>query len=273
MLRRERLEIKTPDQIRLMRASGLVTAAALAAVREAVVPGAVAGDIDHLAETVIRDHGAEPNFLGYAGYPASICLSINDVVVHGIPKRQVIHEGDIVSIDCGAVLHGWHSDAAITIPVGDVNARSDCLVEVTRVSLWDGIAAYARAQHLNEVGAAVEASVLAGEPSFGVLQDYIGHGIGTEMHMDPEVPNYAVRDRGPKVRPGLVVAIEPMVVEGRIATVTESDGWTVRTVDGRWAAHWEHTVARTDDGVWVLTAEDGGAGELAARGVTIAPLE
>jgi methionyl aminopeptidase len=147
------------------------------------------------------------------------------------------------------------------------------LVEVTRLALWDGLAAFARAERLNEVGAAIEASVLGAEPSFGILRDYIGHGIGSAMHMDPEVLNYRVRDKGPRVRPGLVVAVEPMVVEGQIATVVEADEWTVRTVDGRNAAHWEHTVARTEAGVWVLTADDGGAAELAARGVTIAPLD
>jgi methionyl aminopeptidase len=225
------------------------------------------------AERVIRAAGAVPNFLGYEGYPASICWSVNDVVVHGIPRDQVLRPGDIVSVDCGAELDGWHSDAAITVVVGEAHARAEVLVEVTRRALWDGIAAFAKATHVGEVGAAVEASVRAAEPSFGVLREYVGHGIGTAMHMAPEVPNFRSRDRGPKIRPGLVLAIEPMVVEGKLPTSVDSDGWTVRTVDGRLAAHWEHTVARTDGGVWVLTAPDGGAAELAARGVDIAPLE
>jgi methionyl aminopeptidase len=262
--------LKTPEQIRLMRASGLVTARALAAARDAIVPGATARQVDAVAERVIREAGAEPNFLGYQGYPASVCCSINDVVVHGIPGDQVFKPGDVVSIDCGAVLDGWHSDAAITVGVGQLHSRSEVLVEVTRRALWDGIAAFATAARVGEVGAAVEASVLAAEPSFGILRDFVGHGIGTAMHMEPSVPNYATRDRGPKVRPGLVLAVEPMLVEGGIATSEDADGWTVRTVDGKVAAHWEHTVARTDGGVWVLTAEDGGAAELAARGVAVA---
>ncbi|MDR2253860.1 MAG: type I methionyl aminopeptidase [Bifidobacteriaceae bacterium] len=272
ILRRERVELKTPAQIRAMRASGLVTARALAAVREALTPGAVARDVDALAESVIRDAGARPNFLGYDGYPASICLSINDVVVHGIPQGQVLREGDVVSVDCGAVLDGWHSDAAVTVCVGEAQAHAEALVEVTRRALWDGVAAFASAARVGEIGAAVEASVRQAAPSFGVIRDYGGHGIGTAMHMDPDVLNYAARERGPRVRPGMVLAIEPMVVEREIAASVDTDGWTVRTVDGGLAAHWEHTVARTAAGVWVLTAEDGGATELAERGVVVAPL-
>jgi methionyl aminopeptidase len=268
----ERIEIKTPAQIKAMRASGLVTAAALAAVQEALVPGARARDLDALAEQVIRDMGAAPNFLGHQGYPASVCLSIGEVVVHGIPSDQVIREGDVVSVDCGAVLDGWHSDAAVTVAVGEAHTSAEVLVEVTRRALWDGIAAFARAGHVGQIGAAVEASVAAAEPTFGVLTDYVGHGIGTAMHMAPSVPNHATRARGPKVRPGMVLAIEPMVVTGRTATSQDSDGWTVRTVDGSLAAHWEHTVAKTSDAVWVLTADDGGAAELAARGVKVAPV-
>jgi methionyl aminopeptidase len=256
-----------------MRASGLVTAAALAAVRDALGPGAAAVELDSLAESVIRAGAARPNFLGYDEYPASICFSVNDVVVHGIPGDQVVRPGDVVSIDCGAELDGWHSDAAITLGAGELDPRAELLVEVTRRALWDGIAAFAQASHVGEIGAAIEASVKAAEPSFGILRDYVGHGIGTAMHMDPEVVNFAARDRGPKIRPGLVLAIEPMVVERGTATSVDSDGWTVRTVDAGRAAHWEHTVARTERGVWVLTEPDGGAAELAARGVAIAPLE
>jgi methionyl aminopeptidase len=276
LLRRERVELKTPDQIRSMRASGLVTASALSSVRSALVAGAVAGSVDALARSAIREAGAEPNFLGYDGYPASICLSINDVVVHGIPDAQVLRPGDVASVDCGCVLDGWHSDSAITVGVGAesgaVDPRSELLVQVTRTALWDGIAAFARASFVGEIGRAIEASVNGAEPSFGVLREYVGHGIGTSMHMAPEVVNFASRDRGPRVQPGMVLAIEPMVVEGSIATSTDTDGWTVRTVDGARAAHWEHTVARTEKGVWVLTEPDGGAAELSARGIDIAPL-
>ncbi|MDR2373923.1 MAG: type I methionyl aminopeptidase [Bifidobacteriaceae bacterium] len=271
LLRPERIEFKSPAQIRRMRASGLVTAAALAAVREAVVPGATGAAIDALAEASIRAAGAEPNFLGYEGYPASLCFSVNDVVVHGIPGPQAIRPGDVVSIDCGAVLDGWHSDAAITVGAGELDARSETLIEVTRQALWDGIAAFANATHVGAIGAAIEARVRAAEPSFGILREYVGHGIGSAMHMRPDVVNFAARERGPRVRPGMVLAIEPMVVERKIATSTDTDGWTVRTVDGGRAAHWEHTVARTEGGVWVLTEPDGGEAELAARGIQIAP--
>jgi methionyl aminopeptidase len=271
LLRRGRVELKTPAQIRAMRASGLVTASALAAARAALAPGARAASVDAAAEAAIRAAGAAPNFLGYDGYPASVCFSANDVVVHGIPGEQVARVGDIVSIDCGAVLDGWHSDAAVTLAVGEVDPRSEVLIEVTRAALWDGIAAFARAQHVGEIGAAIEASVRAAEPSFGILREYVGHGIGSAMHMAPDVVNFASRERGPRVRPGLVLAIEPMVVEGSTATSVDADGWTVRTVDAARAAHWEHTVARTEGGIWVLTEPDGGAAELALRGIDPAP--
>jgi len=268
-----RIELKTPSQIQAMRASGLVTAATLTALRQAIQPGVKGNALDDLAESVIRHHGAVPSFLGYQGFPASICLSINDVVIHGIPADQVIHEGDLVSIDCGAILDGWHSDAAITVLAGqEGSAVAECLDTVTHLALWDGIAALAKARGLWEVGAGIEQSVKTNEASFQIVPDYLGHGIGQAMHMEPEVPNLARRGRGPKVRPGLVVAIEPMVVAGRTDTVVEADGWTVRTVDGSLAAHWEHTVACTEDGVWVLTADDGGAAELQARGLAVAPV-
>jgi len=268
-----RIELKSPGQIQAMRASGLVTAATLTALREAVLPGTKASELDALADALIRQHGAVPSFLGYQGFPASICLSINDVVIHGIPANQVIHTGDLVSIDCGAILDGWHSDAAITVLAGEEGtAQAGCLLEVTHQALWDGIATLAKAKGVWEVGASIEQSVKTNEASFRILPDYLGHGIGQAMHMEPEVPNVARRGRGPKVRPGLVVAIEPMVVAGRTDTVVEADGWTVRTVDGSLAAHWEHTVARTEGGLWVLTADDGGAAELQARGLAAAPV-
>jgi methionyl aminopeptidase len=241
-------------------------------VREALVVGARAADVDATAAAVIRSAGAAPNFLGYDGYPASVCFSVNDVVVHGIPDSQVLRPGDLVSIDCGAELDGWHSDSAITVAVGPVDARSEVLIEVTRQALWAGIAAFARASYVGEIGAAIEACVREAEPSLGILREYVGHGIGTAMHMEPEVVNFAARERGPRIRPGMVLAIEPMVVDGKIDTSVDTDGWTVRTVDGGRAAHWEHTVARTEGGIWVLTAEDGGAAELSTRGIQISPV-
>jgi methionyl aminopeptidase len=268
----QRIPVKTPDQLRAMRAAGLVVAAALDAVREAVRPGVTALALDRVAEEVIRDAGAVPSFLGYHGYPASLCISADDVVVHGIPDQTPLGEGSIVSIDCGAIVKGWHGDAAITVPVGEVDDAATRLIETTRAALWAGIAAMAVAPRVGGIGAAVEAAVHAADPTLGVLEDYVGHGIGREMHMDPDVPNYPTRNPGPRLTPGVTLAIEPMVVEGGIDTRIEPDGWTVRTTDGTRAAHWEHTVARTQGGVWVLTAADGGADGLKSQGLTPAPV-
>ncbi|MDR1428120.1 MAG: type I methionyl aminopeptidase, partial [Bifidobacteriaceae bacterium] len=240
---------KTPDQLRSMRAAGLVVARALDAVRAAAAPGVAPTELDRIAEKAIRDAGATPSFLGYGGYPATLCVSVNDVVVHGIPDKTALASGDIVSIDCGAVLAGWHGDAAITVAIGEVDDAGKRLIEVTRGALWAGIAAMAQGSRVRDIGAAVEAAVHRADPSLGVLEDYVGHGIGTQMHMDPDVPNYAARASGPKLHAGVTLAIEPMVVEGKIATHLEADGWTVRTADGLRAAHWEHTVARTEAGV------------------------
>jgi methionyl aminopeptidase len=255
-----------------MRQAGLIVAEALDAVRAAAAPGALAGSLDAIAEKVIRAAGATPSFLGHHGYPASICLSINDVVVHGIPRRQVLAEGDVVSVDCGAVLRGWHGDSAVTFGVGEVDEPARRLIEATEASLWAGIAAMARGVRVGDIGTAVADAIERLDPSLGVLEEYVGHGIGQAMHMWPDVPNYPTRDRGPRLRPGVTLAIEPMVVTGAIDTHVEADDWTVRTDDGGLAAHWEHTVARTEGGVWVLTAPDGGAAGLARHGLTPAPV-
>jgi methionyl aminopeptidase len=260
---RERIDAKTPEQILAMRRAGLVVAAALEAVRAAAAPGVSGLDLDRLAESVIREAGARPNFLGYEGYPASICLSVDDVVVHGIPGRETLRDGMVVSVDCGAELDGWHGDAAITFGIGAIDPAAETLIAETRKALWAGIAAMATGRWVRDIGAAVSESVHLGAPGLGVLEDYVGHGIGREMHTAPDVPNYPTRHRGPRLCQGAVLAIEPMVVEHSIATRVERDGWTVRTKDRGRAAHWEHTVARTDKGVWVLTAPDGGASDLA----------
>jgi methionyl aminopeptidase len=255
-----------------MRQAGLVVAAALDAVRAAAAPGLTPRELDRIAERVIREAGAVPSFLGYHGYPASTCISVGDVVVHGIPGDVPLADGDIVSIDCGAVLAGWHGDAAITLGIGRVDDAGAGLIEATRRGLIAGIAAMANGQRVGDIGAAVEAAVHGANPTLGVLEDYVGHGIGRAMHMDPDVPNFATRYAGPKLRPGVTLAIEPMVVEGRLTTRIERDGWTVRTLDGGRAAHWEHTVARTEGGVWVLTSQDGGAADLAPMGLVPAPV-
>ncbi|WP_422631808.1 type I methionyl aminopeptidase [Pseudokineococcus basanitobsidens] len=273
MLRRERVEWKTPDQVRLMRGAGLVVADALAAVRDAVAPGVSTRDLDAVAERVIRSAGAVPSFLGYQGFPASLCVSVNEQVVHGIPGERLLADGDLVSVDCGAVLEGWHGDAAFSTVVdgagGAVDPEDVALVEATEAAMWAGLAALARAERLGEVGAAVEDS-LGGR--YGVVEGYVGHGIGTAMHQPPEVLNHRSRERGPRVRPGLCVAVEPMVVRGAAETDVLADDWTVVTTDGSRAAHWESTVAVVDGGVWVLTAHDGGAAGLARHGLVPTPL-
>jgi methionyl aminopeptidase len=258
------IEYKTPEQIVKMRAAGLLVARTLAALREAVAPGVSTADLDALAERMIRDAGAQPSFLGYHGYPASICASVNSQVVHAIPARdQVLREGDLVSLDCGAVLDGWHGDAAITVAVGEVRPELARLAQVTEDAMWAGIAAASGSGkgRLTDISYAIESSIRAAG-RYGIVDDYGGHGIGTAMHQDPDVPNRGRPGRGLRLVPGLVLAIEPMVTLGRPKTVELGDGWTVVTVDGSAAAHVEHTVAICDDGVWVLTEPDGGRARL-----------
>ena len=255
--------VKTPAQLELMRAAGLVVAQALAEVRAAVRPGVTTGQLDDVAERVIRGAGATPSFLGYHGFPASICASVGAEVVHGIPAAdRVVPEGVLLSIDCGAVLDGWHGDAAVTVPVGECAPELLALSEVTERAMWAGLAAVRPGGRLSDVGAAVEAVVRP--HGYGLLEDYTGHGIGTAMHEPPYVPNLAPQGpgRGMHLEPGIVLAVEPMVTLGSGEVEELADGWTVVTADGRQAAHWEHTVAVTADGPWVLTALDGGASRL-----------
>lgn len=279
MFGRERIEYKTPEQVLLMRRAGLVVAEALAAVRERAVAGVTTGELDAVAAEIIGDRHATPSFLGYLGYPASLCVSVNDEVVHGIPGSRVLEPGDVVSVDCGAIVEGWHGDSAITVVLDGAAPEDVALAETTERAMWAGIAALAGAERLGAVGEAVEdvvdaaeAAGLNGGQRYGLVEEYVGHGIGTAMHQPPDVPNFRSRDRGPRVRPGLCVAVEPMVVRGQRFTQVLDDDWTVVTGDGSRASHWEHTVAVLDDGIWVLTAPDGGAEKLAALGVSIAPL-
>ena len=268
-MRRPQLDIqlKTPEQIELMRGAGLVVADALDAMREAVAPGVSTADLDAIAEKVIRDAGAVPSFKGYHGFPASICASVNEQVVHGIPSAgQVLREGDLISLDCGAILHGWHGDSAITVGVGETDPALLRMAEVAEDAMWAGIAAAARGVangrgRLTDISFNVEKAIRKGG-RYGIVDGYGGHGIGTEMHQDPHVLNYGRPGRGPKLVPGLALAIEPMVTVGDPATVELDDGWTVVTKDGSRAAHFEHTVAITPDGPWVTTARDGGRARL-----------
>jgi methionyl aminopeptidase len=263
------IQIKTPHEIELMRASGLVTAGAIKAVTAAVRPGVTTGELDAIAEDYIRSHGAVPNFLGYHGFTGTICASINDEIVHGIPsKTRSLAEGDNISIDCGAILHGWHSDSAVTVTVGQASAEDAALLEVTERAMWAGLARALAGGRLTDISHAVEEVITAESHPYGIVDHYGGHGIGTEMHQDPHVLNYGRPGRGPKLVPGLALAIEPMVTMGDAATVELEDGWTVVTKDGSRAAHFEHTVAITPEGPWVLTAEDGGLAGLAPYGVT-----
>ena len=260
------IELKTPDQVKLMREAGLVVAHTLRTVAAAVRPGVSTGELDTLAEREIRAAGATPSFKGYHGYPATICASVNSEIVHGIPHQaRYLGDGDIVSIDCGAIVRGWHGDAAVTVGVGAISAEHAALLDACETALWRGLARARPGGRLGDISHAVETSIRA-TGDYGVVQEYTGHGIGTAMHMDPPVPNYGRAGRGPRLRAGMALAIEPMVMLGGPETVLLDDGWTVVTADGSWAAHFEHTVAITSDGPWVLTAEDGGESRLGDTG-------
>ena len=278
---RHSVELKTNDQIILMRDAGLATAAALREVRKAIRPGISTLELDAIAEATIIAKGGHSNFKLVAGYRHTICASINDEVVHGIPSAErILKAGDIVSIDCGAEIGEWNGDSAITVIVpnedgsqvdSDLVRARQTLSDVTEQSLWAGIAALAKAEYLNEVGMAIEEYIYS-QGKYGILEEYVGHGIGRSMHEDPAVYNFAVREKGFKVQPGLCVAIEPMVVAGSHRTKILKDGWTVSTKDASDASHWEHSIAVHDKGIWVLTAEDGGAAKLAPLGVKPVPL-
>jgi methionyl aminopeptidase len=263
---------KTPAQLRGMLEPGLITAEALRAVRELVAPGVSTAELDAAASRVITARGAESNFKLVRGYRHTTCVSVNEEVVHGIPGERVLQPGDIVSIDAGAQLRGWNGDSAITVVVPDADrpelvAEREELSRVTEGSMWAGIAAMARGTHIGEIGAAVEDFVVASGHGYGILRDYVGHGIGRKMHEAPSVFNYRTPDPGPRIQPGLVLAIEPMIVAGSEETFVEDDDWTVSTVDGSAGSHWEHSVAVHDGGIWVLTAPDGGAAGLAPFGI------
>ncbi len=252
----EAIEIKSVDEIALMREAGLVVAQTLESLREQITPGMTTSDLDAIARECISSRGATPSFLGYYGFPAVICTSVNEEVVHGIPGDRVIHDGDIVSIDCGAIVEGWHGDAAISILVGEVDPRVRELSEVTKAALWAGIAQAREGHRLSDIGHAVETCIRdAGD--YGIVEEYVGHGIGSSMHMHPPVPNYGRAGRGPRLEPGMALAIEPMATLGKPTVAVLADEWTVVTVDGLPAAHWEHTVAITDDGPWVTTSLEG----------------
>lgn len=301
MFGRQRLPLKPAADIRAMRRAGLATGSALRTSALATRVGMTTGDVDRVAYEHMLERDARPSFLGYHGFPATLCISVNDEVVHGIPGERVLAVGDVVSLDCGAIVDGWHGDSALTFVVGvdgdhpasaeRVAARhagaeasmtaaavhpqsaSDApsaLVLATEASMWAGIRRLRVGERLNDVGAAVE-NLLRVElgsadgravPAFEIVDGYTGHGVGRELHQDPTVYNECVDGKSPRVRAGLVVAVEPMVTLGTYETHELEDGWTVMTDDGSLAAHFEHTVAVTEGGLWVLTAEDGGRSAL-----------
>jgi methionyl aminopeptidase len=272
--RREQIELKSLDEIKLMREAGLVVARGLSVMRAAVAPGVSTSHLDAIARDVLASEGATSSFLnyGFPPFPAVICASVNDEVVHGIPSPEtVLREGDLISIDFGAIVDGWHGDAAITVPVGAVSAEAAALSAACEKALWDGLAAARAGARLTDISYAVQTSVRA-SGNFGIVTGYGGHGIGSQMHMDPHVHNTGRPGRGPELLPGMALAVEPMLTLRTSATRELGDQWTVATADGSLAAHWEHTVAILDDGPWVLTALDGGRVEFAARGVALSAL-
>jgi methionyl aminopeptidase len=262
------VEIKTPAQIETMRAAGLVVGETLALLRASTRAGMTTGELDAIAAENIRAAGARPSFLGYGHppFPATICVSVNDEIVHGIPGDRVIAEGDIVSIDCGAIVDGWHGDAAVTIAVGEVPDEALELMRVTEESMWRGIAAAALGGHVGDISHAVQ-SYVRSQGDFGIVEDYTGHGIGSAMHQPPNVPNVGRPGRGTRLVEGLALAVEPMIVAGEPWSRTLEDDWTVATEDGSLSAHFENTFTLTPRGAWVLTALDGGAAKLAELGV------
>ena len=246
------IQLKNPDQIKIMKEAGRITGEALLVARDHVRPGISTYELDRIVRESIEKAGAKPSFLGYGGFPGSACVSINDEVIHGIPsKKRFLEEGDIVKIDVGAFYKGFHGDSARTIPVGRVSDEALKLIEVTRASFFAGIEQLKVGNRLGDVGAAIDGLVVAN--GFSTVKRYIGHGIGRELHESPDVPNYGTPGRGTRLCAGLVIAIEPMVNIGTETVRELSDGWTVKTADGSLSAHYENTVALTGDGIINLT--------------------
>ncbi len=279
MFRRRGIEIKTDDELRAMRRAGLVVADMLDTVGRAARPGVSLRELDAVAREVLGRHGARSNFLDYGadargegGFAGVVCLSVNEVVVHGMPDDRVLADGDILSIDGGAILDGWHGDSARTVQVGTPRAERAALSRATEEAMWAGIAAAHVGGRIGDIGAAVERSVEDADRPYGIVVDYVGHGIGTAMHQEPDVPNVGRAGRGPRIVRGMALCVEPMLTLGDAEVAVLDDDWTVVTVDGSSASHWEHMVTCTADGLWVMTAPDGGEERLAAMGVPFGPL-
>ena len=255
MFNKSQIQLKTPEQFAIMRKAGRVVALCLAEINSAIKPGMTTLELDLIAREVMAKEGAKPSFLGYHGYPAVICVSINEEVVHGIPdEKRFINDGDLVSVDCGAIIDGWHGDAALTIGVGNVKAEHQKLSDITKEALQVGINAALPGKHIGDIGFAIEKFVRSHQGlQIGILEDYVGHGIGTEMHRSPSVPNYGKAGSGPELQVGMAIAIEPMLVLGSNKVHVLEDEWTVVSSDGSFASHWENTIAITANGPEILT--------------------
>lgn len=278
MFSRGRIELKTDEQLRHMDAAGAILRQALDRTVAAAKPGVTTGQLNDVFAEYITLAGAKPNFLNYHGFPGYICTSVNEEVVHGIPGERVLEAADVLKIDGGCIVEGWHADSARTVIVesgagAGADPEDQRLSQITYDALWRGIAAFATARHVGEIGEAVEDYVKSqpGKP-LGILEDYVGHGIGSAMHLPPDVFNYSTGMRGAKIKPGMALAIEPMLVRGSLDTKVLDDDWTVVTNDRANASQWEHSVCRHSDGIWVLTAEEGGAAELEPLGITPTPI-
>ncbi len=266
------IQIKDLDQLKVMRRAGLLVGQTLQILRENIKAGMTTDALDAIASANIKRGGGTSNFLGYHGYPKTICVSINDEIVHGIPGPRIINDGDVVSIDCGAIIDGWHGDAAFSIGIGTVDPADQKLMDVCEESMWVGIAAGKNGGRLSDIGYAIEQYVNS-QGKYGILQDYGGHGIGTEMHQEPHVLNFGKAGNGPEIIPGLALAIEPMITRGTHKTKVLGDEWTVVSNDKSRGAHFEHSYVICPDGKpFVLTSMDGGKGELARFGVEISDL-
>ena len=245
------ITIKNSRELALMREACIISARALKLAGEAIEPGVTTGEIDTLVRKYIESQGAKPSFLGYGGFPGSACISINETVIHGIPDKRVIQAGDIVSVDVGAYMNGYHGDNAATFAAGDVSKEAKALMDATRESLYEGIAAAVAGNRIGDIGAAVQRYVEV--RGYSVVRQFVGHGVGTDLHEDPSVPNFGTPGRGPRLLPGMTLAIEPMINAGSPDVKILGDGWTTVTTDGKLSAHFEHTVAITPDGPVILT--------------------
>lgn len=245
------ISIKSPNEIAKMRKAGIITGGALVAAGEAIRPGMTTKELDTIVRKYITSHGAKPSFLGYGGFKGSACISINDVVIHGIPGPQVIKEGDIVSVDVGAYIGGFHGDSCKTFAVGEVSEEAKALMKSTEESLYLAISMVKPGVRLGDLGAAIQK--YNEDNGYSVVREFVGHGVGRNLHEDPEVPNFGKAGHGVRLQPGMVIAIEPMINQGRPEVKVMKDGWTTKTIDGKLSAHFEHTIAVTDTGCIILT--------------------